>query len=149
MQPLVYSKFRLWAIDDADLDAAPFSPFPFVDGARSRMINSGIDEPACLVVFEDFVPGPDLLWTVWQDQIDVVLSGRAEITYWEPPDQSDAKTVIASAPCMYLIPRGTRISWRVLDNAPFRHVSIDFPNPGFGVPEASRLAASEADDRHP
>jgi ethanolamine utilization protein EutQ (cupin superfamily) len=133
MEAIKYSRFRLWPIDTTDLDAAPFEAFPFVDGAQSRMVGIGINEPACLVVLEDFVPGPDLLWTVWQDQIDVVLQGRAEITYWEPPDQSEPTTVLAEAPCIYLIPRGTRIVWRVLGDDPFRHISIDFPNPGFTV----------------
>jgi len=139
MQSLVYSRFRLWDIVPADLEAEAFVLFPFGAGAVSRAVGTGIDEPAALVVYEDFVAGPEYQWTLWQDQIDVVLEGRAEITYWQPPDQAEAITVIAQAPCVYLLPRGTRVIWKVLGDGPYRHFSIDFPNPGFSVPLPARL----------
>jgi hypothetical protein len=141
MQPLMYSRFRLWDIIPADLDTEPYGPFPFGDGAVSRAVGTGIDEPACQIVYEDFVAGPPYQWTVWQDQIDVVTDGRAEITYWEPPDQATPTTIVAQAPCVYLLPRGTRVVWKVVSDGPFRHFSIDFPNPGFSVPLPARLRA--------
>ena len=92
-------------------------------------------------------PARTYQWTVWQDQIDVVLEGRAEITYWQPPDQAEAVTVVAQAPCVYLLPRGTRVVWKVLGDAPYRHFSIDFPNPGFSVPLPRRLEDSSTTRR--
>jgi hypothetical protein len=131
MQPLQYSKFSLYQIDPHDLEAIQPGPFPFCEGAVSRMVGVGIDEPACQVVFEDFFPGPEYVWTTWQDQIDFVIEGRAQITYFEPPDQDIKHTVTVGPGCIYLIPRGTKIFWKVLGEGVFRHISIDFPNPGF------------------
>jgi hypothetical protein len=145
VQRLTYSSFRLWEIVPDDLDSAAFDTFPFSDGAQFRAVGTTINEPAAMLVYEDFVPGPAYQWTLWQDQIDLCLEGSAEITYWEPPDQIEPRKVIATAPCVYLIPRGTRIEWRVLGETRFRHVSIDFPNPGFTVSLPPRL--SGADDR--
>jgi hypothetical protein len=138
MSGITYSKFRMYKIENSDLDSITPGPFPFCEGAVSRMVGVGIDEPACQVVLEDYFPGPPYVWTVWQDQIDVVLSGKAKITYYEPPDQNIQRTVIAEAGCLYLIPRGTKIIWNILGEEPFRHLSIDFPNPGF----SSELASS-------
>jgi hypothetical protein len=137
--PLLYSKFCYYKIEPSDLDSLAPEPTPVLgEGCLTRNVGIGIDEPACQVCYEDFFPGQEYRWTTWIDQIDVVTQGRAEITILQPPAFEQRVTVIAEAPCIYLLPRGTRVVWKVLGDQVFRHFSIDFPNPGFpSVPARS------------
>ena len=77
---LDYSKFRLYTVKDDELDTAPKYEFPFVSGSQFKAVNTGIDEPAVQVNFEDFLPGPDIVWSMFHDEVQYVTSGRAEIT---------------------------------------------------------------------
>jgi ethanolamine utilization protein EutQ (cupin superfamily) len=112
-------------------------------GGLQRMVGVGIDEPPCQIVYEDFFPGPEYHWTTWVDQIDFVTEGRAEITYYQPPSLEEKRTIIVEAPCIYLIPRGTPIVWKVLGDEIFRHISVDIPNPLFPTELAKSLKGKE------
>lgn len=147
MQPLVYSRFQLYRIDDADLDAVTPEPVGILGGGLQRMVGIGIDEPACQMVMEDFFPGSEYHWTTWQDQVDFVTSGSAEITCLLPPALEEKVVVVAEAPCVYLIPRGARITWKPLGDRPFRHISVDFPNPGFPSSLAPSVRAGGSSGR--
>ena len=129
MQPLTYSKFQLYRTDEGDLEQAPIGLFPLSRDARMRSVGV-IDQPACQVVYEDFFDGADYMWTCWHDEIHYVTGGRAEITCHQPPMFEESTTFVAEAGCIYLIPRGARMDWRVLES-PFRRFTIDVPNPGF------------------
>jgi hypothetical protein len=131
LQRLVYSKFQLYQVDPKDLDDAPIEPYPFCEPSTFRIVTV-IDEPATQVVYEDWFKGQDVQWTTWTDAIHFVLQGKAEITLWQPPDLQEKIVAIAEAPCVYLIPRGARVQWRVLSDEPFRKLVADVPNPGFG-----------------
>jgi hypothetical protein len=134
-----YSKFRIYNPVDSDLDSAPTFEFPFIAGSVFRAINTGIDEPAVQINYEDFMPGPDIIWSMFYDEVHYVVSGRAHITYHLPPLMQETGTAIAEPGSIYLLPRGSRILWRVLGDAPFRHLCICVPNPGFAIPVASSL----------
>lgn len=136
MEPLRYSKFVMYRVDDADLEGEPTFPFPFVDGSQFRAVNVGIDEPAVQVNFEDFLPGPEIPWTLFHDELQYVTSGRAEIEYWLPPLMQEHGKVVAEPGCIYLMPRGCRVVWRVLGDKPFRHLCICFPNPCYPIATA-------------
>jgi hypothetical protein len=131
LQRLEYSKFQLYNINPEDIENAPLQPYPFCEPAEFRIITV-IDEPAAQIVYEDWYKGNDPQWSAWTDEIHFVLQGKAEITLWEPPDLTNKITVIAEAPCVYLIPIGARIKWHILSDEPFRHIVADIPNPGFG-----------------
>lgn len=139
MQPIVYSRFRHYKIEPSDIEDVAPEPTPFLGGGPSRCVGIGIDEPACQLVLEDFFPGSEYQWTTFQDQIDFVTEGSCEIRYLLPPAYEESGTVIVEAPSVYLIPRGTRIVWRPLGDGPFRHISVDFPNPGFPVAQAASV----------
>jgi ethanolamine utilization protein EutQ (cupin superfamily) len=132
LQPLVYSKFRLVKPDDAALDAAPLEPCPMVPASKFRIIDL-MNEPAMQAVYEDWFKGNDVEWTYWLDALHFVISGRAEITYWDPPNWTQENTVIAEPGSFYLTPRGSRVKWRILSDEPFRHVVFDIPNGGYDV----------------
>jgi hypothetical protein len=145
MQPIIYSDFRLYRIEPSDLDDVEPGPFPLLGDGPWRAVGIGINEPACQMVYEDFFPGHEYNWTVWLDQIDIVTEGKAEITVILPPDLERTKTVIAEAPCIYLIPRGTRITWRPLGDGPYRHISFDIPNPGFPLEDGASVRRQQGE----
>lgn len=140
---LTYSRFRVYHADPADLDAAPHETWPFNPTARYRF-HEIADEPACQILYEDYLPGgDDPVWTVWTNDLHVVLSGRAEVTCWQPPLFRDAIRAVVGQGPIYLMPRGSRVRWRVLGDEPFRHFAVDFPNPGYTMAEG----AGPGDDR--
>lgn len=142
MYPVNYSKFAYYKIDPSDLDSVEPQPSPFLGGALQRMVGIGIDEPCCQVVFEDFFPGYEYRWTTWVDQIDYVVSGKAEITFHQPPGLEVQKTVLVEAPSIYLIPRGTPLVWKIIGDEVFRHFSFDVPNPLFPTETARSVKAA-------
>ena len=130
LQPLVYSKFRLVTPDDAALEAAPLEPYPFIPSSKFRIVTL-MSEPAVQVVYEDWFKDNDVEWVYWLDTFHIVVSGSAEITYWNPPDWDEEHTVVAGPGSRYLAPRGLRAKWRVTSDEPFRHVVLDIPNGGY------------------
>lgn len=134
-----YSRFRMYTVVDRDLDDAPACEFPFVPGSKFKAVNCGIDEPAVQVNFEDFLPGPDIVWSMFHDEVQYVVSGRAEITFHLPPLMQEHGKVVAGPGSIYLLPRGARIVWRVLGDEPFRHLCICIPNPGYPIPVAESV----------
>jgi len=139
MYPVNYSKFSYYKVDDDDLDSLEPQAVEFLGGSLQRMCGVGIDEPCCQVVFEDFFPGGEYPWTTWVDQIDFVTKGKAEITFYQPPSLEEKRTIIVEAPCIYLIPRGTPLVWKVLGDEVFRHFSFDIPNPLFPTEPARSI----------
>jgi hypothetical protein len=144
MDRIVYSKFGIYHPKDGDLDEAPDLEFPFIAGSRFRAVNTGIDEPACQVNYEDFYKGKDIVWSLFHDEVQVVVSGRAEIEYWLPPLMLEHGRAIAAPGSVYLLPRGCRVIWRVLSDEPFRHLCITYPNPGYPIPVARSAQAQPA-----
>ena len=135
-----YSKFRMYTVNDRDLDDAPVYPFPFIPGSQFKAINTGIDEPAVQVNFEDWLPNtPEIVWSMFHDEVQYVTSGYAEITYHLPPLMQESGKVIAGPGSIYLLPRGSRIVWKVLGDQPFRHLCICLPNPGYPIPVANSV----------
>lgn len=143
MYPVNYSKFCYYKIEPSDLDSLEPEAVDFLGGSLQRMCGIGIDEPPCQLVYEDFFPGYEYHWTTWVDQLDFVTKGKAEITYYQPPGLEEKLTVVVEAPCIYLIPRGTPIVWKILGDEVFRHISVDIPNPLFPTELAKSLQGKE------
>ena len=139
MDAIKWGRFGIYKCTDADLEEAPDLEFPFVPGSRFRAVNTGIDEPACQINYEDFYKGKDIVWTLAHDEVQYVVSGRAEIQYHLPPLMIDSGVVIAEPGCVYYLPRGCRVVWRVLSDEPLRHLCITYPNPGYPI-EVARSA---------
>jgi ethanolamine utilization protein EutQ (cupin superfamily) len=138
MQPLVHSRFRYYHYEADDLDRVKAEPAAMLGGGLQRMA-AVVNEPAIQIVMEDFYPGAEYRWTTFLDQVDWVVEGRCEISVEQPPDYDEVITVVAEAPCLYFLPRGARVTWTPLGDGPFRHISFDFPNPGFSVVMAESL----------
>ncbi len=134
-----WGKFKLYSPVDSDLDNAPDLEFPFHPGSKFRAVNTGIDEPGVQVNYEDFTKGQDIVWTLSHDEVQYVVSGRAEIEYHNPPLMQESGKVIAEPGSIYLMPRGCRVVWRVLSDEPFRHLCICTPNPSYPIPPADSV----------
>jgi len=134
-----WGKFKLYNPVDSDLDNAPDLEFPFAPGSVFRAVNTGIDEPGVQVNYEDFTKGQDIVWTLSHDEVQYVVSGRAEIEYHNPPLMLESGKVIAEPGSIYLLPRGCRVVWRVLSDEPFRHLCICVPNPSYPIPPADSV----------
>ena len=145
MDSMTYSNFGYYKPQDSDLDDAEKWAFPFIDGSQFRAINVGIDEPTCQINYEDWLPGPDIWWSMNHDEVHVVTKGRAEVEYWLAPLMQENKQVIAEVGDVYFLPRGARIRWRVLGDEPFRHLCICYPNPGYPVPKAKSVGGGLTD----
>ena len=139
MHQVEYSRLCYYKIEPDDLDSVEPQPMELLGDGPWRAVGIGIDEPPCQLVYEDFFPDHEYRWTTWIDQVDFVMEGKAEITYYQPPSLEEKVTIIVKAPCVYLIPRGTPIVWRVLGNSVFRHISVDIPNPLFPTELAKSL----------
>ena len=144
MYPINYSKFSYYKIEPDDLDSVEPKPIDLLGGGLHRMVGIGIEEPCCQVVYEDFFPGHEYKWTTWVDQLDFVTSGKAEITYYQPPSLDEKRTILVEAPCIYLIPRGTPLVWKVIGDEIFRHFSFDVPHPQFPSDLAKSVKAKRA-----
>lgn len=141
MDKIVWGKFAHYHYDADDLTEASDLEFPFVPNSRFRAVNTGINEPALQVNLEDFYKGPDIPWTLAHDEVHYVLGGECEIEYSLPPLMLETGKIIVKEGSSYYMPRGCRIVWRVLSDAPFRHLCYCFPNPGYPIPVArSKLA---------
>ena len=141
LQTLIYSKFAIANIGDADLDATPLEPYPTVPTSQFRW-RVLFSEPACQAVVEDWFKGHDIEWTYWIETIFYVLSGECEITHWQPPNWVHKTVVVAKPGDIFLCPRGSRVRYRVVSDEVFRHFCIDIPNAGY---DAEELAAGTAD----
>jgi hypothetical protein len=140
MDEIKWGRFGMYRCVDRDLDDAPDMEFPFAPGSKFRAVNTGINEPACQINYEDFTKGTDIVWTLAHDEVQYVVSGRAEIEYHLPPLMLETGKVTAEPGCVYLLPRGCRVVWRVLSDEPFRHLCITYPNPGYPIPVAASVA---------
>lgn len=141
LQRLVYSKFNVANVLEANLDAAELEAYPTVPESKFRW-RILFSEQACQAVVEDWFKDNDLEWTYWIDSIFYVLSGECEITLWQPPNWIEKRVVVAKTGDLFICPRGARAKFRVLSDDVFRHIVLDIPNAGY---DAEELAAGTAE----
>lgn len=137
--PIVWSQVRWCLPDPADLEAAPLQDYPFHREPTAKFkIVTYFSEPAVLVAYEDWYKDNDIEWVLFNETLMFVQSGRAELTYWNPPNWTDRGTVILEPCAVLFLPRGAHVWCRVLSDEPFRRIVVDIPNPGFEFQEASK-----------
>ena len=136
---ITWSKFRIYAVADSDLDNAEARPFPHIAGAMYQAVSSGITEPACQVNFEGFLAGPDIEWFMSHDEVHHITSGSAEIIACAPPLHREETPLIARAGPAYSLSRGVRVAWRVLGDGFFGHRCICLPDPDYPTPLAQSV----------
>jgi len=143
LEKISWSKFGIYHPQDSDLDDAEDMEFPFHPGSRFRAVNCGIEEESVQINYEDFFKGQDITWHMPHDEVQIVVSGRAEIEYHLPPLMLESGKVTAEPGSICFLPQGARIVWRVLSDEPFRHLCVCYPNPGYPIPVAKSVAEKE------
>lgn len=89
-----------------------------------------VREPAGHITMEDWAPGATIApWGFWHEEVHLIVKGKAEMTYSEPPLHRENKTVTIEAGDIYLIRRGDRVSWKIDPKEPCRHLCILLPAP--------------------
>lgn len=135
-----YSSFQVHKIVPDDMDGVAPIDLPFnPPGTQIKVYGTEINEPAAQVAIEDFLPGTELTWVFPHDEVQYCLSGRAEIEIHMPPLYQEVKRAILEPGCVYLLPQGGRMRIKVLDDVPFRHVCICFPNPSYPFEGAASI----------
>jgi hypothetical protein len=127
---MIYSRVRVAKPEAQVLEAAPLEPYPFAPQSKFRIVTL-FEEPACLVAHEEWYQDNDTEWVFFNETLMIVESGRAIMTYWNPPDWTDRGEITLEPGMVFLCPRGARIWWKIISEEPFRRLVVDIPNPGF------------------
>ena len=83
-----------------------------------------------LVMLDDFGAGETFSWFFPETEVQYVLKGKAEMTYsCGAASHTEQKTMQVEAGDVYIIPPGTRVTWKVAPGEPFRHLDVLMPFP--------------------
>lgn len=89
------------------------------------------DHPSVQMAFEEWrrEEPSKTSWTFTDDEVQYGIKGKAEITYTSPPwHSSESKTtIIVGEGDLYLIPKGTRWTRKVISNEPYLHLCVIIP----------------------
>lgn len=86
-----------------------------------------VQEPAGHITLEDFLPGTTFEWTFWHDEVHIVVSGKAEVEFYQPPLFQEKGTTVMEEGDAYLIHRGEMLVFKVLSGEPYRHLCVMMP----------------------
>jgi mannose-6-phosphate isomerase-like protein (cupin superfamily) len=100
---------------------------PIVGGKEKLKLKRLINDPAATVSLEDFLPGEELNWAFWHDEVHLVISGKAEIHYTLPPSHNRIRKKITGRGDTYLILNGSRVKFKVISREPYRHYCVIMP----------------------
>ncbi|MFC2032467.1 cupin domain-containing protein [Chloroflexota bacterium] len=101
-------------------------------GFRKNVIRSA--NGSCAL--EDFLPGETMFWFFPNDEIQYIVKGKAEVTYsLAGTSHTEQKTMMVEPGDCYLIPRGARVTWKVVPGDPLRHLCFLMP----GGPPTQRV----------
>ena len=100
---------------------------PLVGTKEKVRVRRLVSDPAGTIGLEDFLPGTEMKWAFWHDEVQLVVSGKAEVTYSLPPSHAKTRTAVLSEGDCYLILRGTFAKFKVISDGPFRHFAVIMP----------------------
>ncbi len=120
--PYPYSEFKVFKVD-------PKAMQPTHIETRGVTLDIAVfnDEPGATTGVEDFRPGDEVEWNFYHDEVQYIIKGKAEITYSLPPVHRKWYKTSAEEGCVYLIPRGARVKFKVIGNDPYRHLFVVMP----------------------
>ncbi|MFC2032440.1 cupin domain-containing protein [Chloroflexota bacterium] len=85
--------------------------------------------------WEEYPPGETMFWFFPTDQVHYIIKGRAEMTYsLAGTSHTEQKTIMLEPGDAYVVPRGSRIAWKVAPGEGLRHIGIQMP----GTPHRQR-----------
>ena len=120
--PYPYSELKVFKVKPGDMKPA------FIE-TRGVTLDMAVynDEPGGTTGVEDFRPGDEVEWNFYHDEVQYILKGKAEMTYSLPPLHRKWYKTSAEEGCVYLIPRGARVKFKVIGNDPYRHLFVVLP----------------------
>ena len=86
-----------------------------------------VQEPAGHITLEDFLPGTTFEWTFWHDEVHIVVKGKAEVEFYQPPLFQEKGTAVIEEGDAYLMHRGENIIFKVISEEPYRHLCVIMP----------------------
>ena len=86
-----------------------------------------INVPQALAGIEMFPAGATVHWAFWENEVQMVLQGEAEITYTLPPNHKKVNKITVSPGHLYLILNGSRLSFKIISKEPFVHLGVMMP----------------------
>ncbi|MFC2032468.1 hypothetical protein ACFLUS_03780 [Chloroflexota bacterium] len=78
--------------------------------------------------FEDFGAGETITWMFPYDEFHWIAKGKAEMTYsLAGTSHTESKTVIVQEGDIYLLPLGSRVTWKVDPSGPLVKICVVMP----------------------
>jgi len=90
-----------------------------------------VNDDRGFVIVEEFGPGEEITWDFVHDELQLVLSGEAEITYSFAPLHLERKIVRVKAGQFYFIPAGAQLHFKILSKEAYRKFCV---GPAFKIP---------------
>jgi len=120
--PFQYSDLKVFKVDPKDMK-------PISIETRGVTLDLAVynDEPGGSTGIEDFRVGDVVEWNFHHDEVQYIVKGKAELTYSLPPLHRRWYTTTAEEGCIYLIPRGARVKFKVIGDEPYRHLWVVMP----------------------
>ena len=109
------------------LDKAPVIEYgsPLVGTTSGpTKLNMVINVPEAQVGVEDFLPGEEMHWAFFYNEVHLILEGKAEVTYTLPANPNKVFKAVVEKGDTCLIVCGTRATWKVISKETFRHYFV-------------------------
>ena len=123
---MIFSKENVFTVD-MDKIAPIQLGGPQVGTKETVVLKRLVSDPAGTCSLEDFPAGTECNWAFWHDEVHLVISGSAEITYTLPPSHNNMRKQTTKKGDTYLILNGTRATFKVTSKEPYRHYCVIMP----------------------
>ena len=96
---------------------------------KGATLTGVIGDSSGIVSVEDFPAHSEAHWAFRHDELHLILSGKAEMKYTLPPYYRKILTAEAGPGDVYMILNGSRVTWKVTSDEPYRHFCVMMPRP--------------------
>jgi mannose-6-phosphate isomerase-like protein (cupin superfamily) len=100
---------------------------PIVGSEETFQVQFLVNDPRATIAYEAFAGNSTVNWAFWHDEVHVIMGGEAEVTYTLGPNHRRQVTKRFGPGDTYLIPDGTRATFRILSDEPYLHVCVIMP----------------------
>ena len=130
---MIFGKVNVFSeeLAEAMAKAEPYEMGDPVPGTfhEAGILTSVIGDPSGIVSVEDFLPHSEISSAFRYDELHLILSGKAEMKYTLPPYFRKILTAEAGPGDVYMILNGSRVTWKVTSDEPYRHFCVMMPRP--------------------
>ncbi len=108
---------------------------PMVGTEERFKVQFLVNDRRATLAYEAFAAGSTVNWAFWHDEVHVITSGEAKVTYTLGPNHRKQVTKTFRKGDTYLIPNGARVRFEVAPGAPYLHVCVIMPRFEFSKDE--------------